>query len=869
MPLANLRTLRARVSTLAVACAVSVLLLAALSATRASASTYAYEEAARFGGFDTSAYNGGHYGGKLTPGEFVDPTGFAVDTHDASAPTDDTALYVVDRTSGLEGTHTSWRLQKLSAAGHLIASTTFQLPNEPFSAQAGISGLVVDDSGGEGRVYALVVGNDSAITSFAYAKEIVAWSTVPNGSKELVAAAGLTADPLGSTGGLVSSQSQLASGLASEEALYDPQGIALDVDGGQHDLAIEASDDTGTGASGITSIPGVAGVWQVATAAQGSHHAGELLGSWSARTLASAAPAGEDEAAPYGISTNADGSLSVLLAEASGVTNSSDIDVVKLSATLSSPQVQLDADDAPPDQDRAASYLASPPGPYGGNYVAQAAWAGPGLVQLSTGLYAADIEHQAKTTDPYATNGSDYYWRSAETTTSGIANVGVRLLLPDAGGEISDSKGETIVNTLGYAKVVSNVAQAGGVCNLDAEAESLAPGANGTLWVLGRGLDSSSGGAAGTLGREIVELTPGSSGAKPCPQPSGGFTASASEVSAGATVEFNADTVNLQNGSPFAYEWDLDNAGFTLVNEIGKWLNSDGVEVLSWPPSTASFTYTQPGVYTVKLRVRSDYGTYETPSQTITVTKAQLPVAKFTVSPSPTAGHAVSFDASESSTPTAGATLVNYHWVWGDGTEEDTQSSSAAHTYGTAGSYTVKLIVTDSNGLKSEAFPETVVVGTENGGGGGGGGTTTTTPTTTTKTPPPVETSPPNVSPKASAATGGVVSTTVSCPTTSPSCAGTVQVKTASAVTASAAKKGKKKAKKSQLVLGSASFSLAAGGSQTLTIHISSKGLALLNKSKSLRVLVIVSAHGPLGSTRTETLTLTLHAAAKKGKKKH
>lgn len=875
MPLATLTTLRARVSTLLVLCAVPVFAAALLNAAPASAApSYAYQEAARFGGFDTSAYKGGHYGGTLTPGKFVDPTGFAVDTHDASAP-NDTALYVVDRTSGAEGTHTSWRLQKLNDLGAVLGSTTFELPNEPFAEQAGISGLAVDDSGsGEGRVYALVVGNDSNFTSFAFAREIVAWSTKPNGSNQLVTASGLTTDPLGSTGGLVSSATQLAGTLSNETALYDPQGIALDVtSGGERDLAVEASDGTGTGASGVTSIPGVASVWQVATATQGAHHIGEVVGSWSARTLGSlvGAPKGEDEAAPYGISTNADGSLSVLLAEDSGVTTSSNINVVKLSNDLGSPKLLLDAGDAPPDQDRAVSYLSSPPGPFGGNYVAQAPWAGPGLVQLSSGLYAGDIEHEAKTTDPYSTDGSDYYWRAAETTTTGIANVGVRLLLPSAGGEVSDAKGDTIVNTLGYAKITSNVAQAGGVCNLDAESESLAAGTNGTLWVLGRGLDSSSGGAPATLGRQIVEFTPGS-GANACPQPAGGFTASTTEVSAGATVEFNAGTVDLQGGSPFAYEWELDNEGFSLVNEIGMWLNGEGVEVLSWPPSTASFTYTKPGVYTVKLRVRSDYGVYEAPSQVIHVTQSQLPTAEFTVSANPTAGQSVSFDASKSAVATSGATITNYHWEWGDGSSEDQQSSSVSHTYGVAGSYPVKLVVTDSNGLKSEAFSATVVVAAAAGGGGGGGGTTTTTTTTTTtpgKIAPPLETGPPNVTPQVSAAAGGVVKTTVSCPTTSQSCAGTVQVKTASAVAASAAKKGKKKAKKSQLVLGSATFSLSAGGSQTLTIHISAKGMSLLSKTKSLKVLVVVSAHGSSGSAKSETLVLTLHAPAKKGKKKH
>jgi PKD repeat protein len=741
----NLATLRARVSILLAACAVLLLAVIVLNAVPASAASgYAYEEAARFGGFDTSAYDGGHYGGMLTPGKFVDPTGFAVDTHDSSAP-NDTALYVVDRTSGLGGEHTSWRLQKLNDLGQVLGSTTFQLPND-LSEQSGISGLAVNDSGGEGQVYALIVGNDSTFTGYAYAKEIVAWSTKPNGSNQLVAPTGLSTDPLGSTGGLVSSSAQLAGGLSSEHALYDPQGIALDVtSAGAHDLAIEATDGTGTGRSGVSSIPGVAGVWQVSTEpGQGGHPTGTVLGSWSARALASlpGVPQSQGEAAPYGISTNADDSLSVLLAEDSAsAPTSSDIDVVKLSSDLTDPQLVLSSANEPIDQDRAVTYLSEPPGVFSGDYVSQAPWASAGLVQLSSGLYAGDIEHEAKLDDPYKGYESDYYWRAAETTTNGVANVGVRLLQPNAAGEISDAKGETIVNTLGYSQVVKEVLIPGGACNLDAEAESLAAGTEGTLWVLGRGLDSSSGSATGTLGRQIVEFKPGS-GAGACPQPSGGFTVSSTSVSAGATVEFNADSVNLQNGAPFAYEWDLDNEGFTLVNELGKRVNEDGVEVIEWPPSTASFTYTKPGTYMIKLRIRSDYGTYEAPTQEVHVSNADLPVAKFTVSANPTAGLPVQFNASESVAKAKGATITNYHWEWGDGSTSDLSSSSAEHEYAAAGSYPVTLTVRDSNGLTSEVFSETITVAAGSGGGNGGGSAPPTITTATTPQSPPTITTP-------------------------------------------------------------------------------------------------------------------------------
>jgi PKD repeat protein len=832
-------------------------MLGVLSVAPALATSGSYGEVARFGGFDSSAYNSGHYGGTPTPGKFLDPTGFAVDTDDTSAP-DNTALYVVDRTSGDQGATTSWRLQKLDDQGNVLASTSFTLPNEG-AKQTAIAGLAVEDSGGGGRVYALVEGNDAIFTEYAYAKELLAWATAPSG-KALVAAASLPPDPLGSTGGLVSSEAQLVSSLKGEHALYDPQGIAIDVAGGEHDVAIEATDGKGISASGIGDIPGIAGVWQVATAAQPGHATGELLGSWSASSLV--APADEDQAAPYGISTNPDGSLNVLIANINPAQSSTD--VIKLSADLSSATVLLASEDVPLDTDRSPSYIPVPPGPFAGRYVAQAPWAAPGVIQLSEGFYASDFEISGGP-DNESPTGVNYYWTQASTVT-GKGNVGVRVLRPTAGGRLSDQQGGTILDTLG-----------GGECELEAESESLIAGTKGSLWVLGRGLDtanwidSGSSGAGDTVGREIVELAPGSG--KPCPQPSGGFSASKTQFTAGTTVHFNAEPVNLEHGVPFAYEWDLNgdttdgpkHDGFELVNTLGLWPNEEGIEVVSWPPPTAEFKYTKAGTYTVRLRILSDYGVYEAPSQTLTVTPPLVPVAEFNVTTaSPTAAQPVEFNASSSTAPT-GSTIANYHWEWGDGTSEDDQSGAFfSHTYGAAGHYSVTLTIEDSEHRHSESFSKEVVVSASQSPPPPPPGKTTTTTTTTTTTgitPPPPDRSPTNVSPQASAATGGL-KLALSCPASKASCGGTVQVKTASAIPAKA-KKGKKKAKGTQLVLGSASFSLVGGAGQTLTIHLSSKGLALLKQSKTLHVLLVVSSHDSFGDPKTVTLSMTLRAPVK------
>jgi PKD repeat protein len=845
--------------------AVLLSLLLAICATPALAGSNAnpYGRLARFGGFDSSAYNSGHYGGSLTPGKFLDPTGFAVDLHDPSAPSN-TALYVVDRTSGDAGTTTSWRLQKLDDEGHVLGASAFTLPNEGANAAA-IAGLAVDDSGGGGSVYALVEGNDASFTGLAYAKELLAWSTTPNGSGELVAAGGLPADPLHSSGGLLAGEGQLVANLNEEHALYDPQGIAIDVSGADHDVVIEASDNSGTSFSGVGDIPGVAGVWQVATAAQGGHAVGDIVGHWSAASIGS--PASERQAAPYGISTNPDGSLDVLIAS---TTNGAPIvaDVVDVSADLSSSSVLLDSTDVAVDPDRSPSYLAVPPGPFAGSYVSQAEWAGPGIVQLSGGLYASDFE-LAGGTDNESPEGAEYNWFQASTVT-GVGNVGVRILQPEQNGLLSNTSAGTILDTLGR-----------GECEMEAESESLAAGANGTLWVLGRGLDTAnwvdgaSKGTGDTIGRQIIELAPGEGAL--CPQPSGPFSASKTQFPAGTTVHFSAETVDLQHGVPFAYEWDLDgdasngpkHDGFELVNQLGLWPNPEGIEVMSWPPPTAEYKYTQPGEYTVRLRVVSEYGTYEPPAQTLTVTAPPKPTAEFTFAPSsPGANQPVEFNASGSTAP-AGSTVASYHWEWGDGTQEDTQSAATSHAYANGGVYTVKLTVEDTEHRRSDpAEKELTVTGVTTTSTTTTSTTSatppaTTTSTTTTTSEPPPDHSPTEVSPQVSAAGAGALKATVSCPASKLSCAGTIQVKTASAV-ATGAKKGRKKGRKSQLVLGGASFSLNGGGAQTLTIHLSAKGLALLSQSRSLRVLVVVAAHDSFGDATTQTLSVTLRAPAKK-----
>lgn len=860
--------------------ALALVVLGLIAAGQASAEPgFEYGEVTRFGGFDSSAYNGGQYDGPLTPGRFLDPTGFAVD------PVDNT-VYVVDRTSyrGLEP-QTAWRIQQFSPAGVLTGATMFTLPNGKTEASA-IEGLAVDHRAG--RVYALVVGSPPAggSASWPVAQELLAWSTVPVNGGLVAASTGegevqLPPDAVGSlapgspgtVGGVVSSAAQLLSGAAP---LYAPQGIAVDpleTNGVDNPVAIEAS-DLGPVEAGRP-IPGDTIVQQVATQPQGVATIGDLLSSWLGASVASRL--GGSNWGPGGISTDPDGALNVMLE--TGGSSATSAYVVRLKADFHE-AIVLDSDsNVPPIGDFDQALLSGNEPPFNispGVNISDLRGTGPQVVHLSTaipsptgGLYAAVLftnrlgDNQVGITAP---EGSEY-WTSGEHPQEDFeANIGVRLLKP-LEGAIGDLKGRTIVNTLG------NGAESG-PCKIGASNAALAAGAGGTLWILARGPRAAQPNARGQ-GREVIELAPGAG--QLCPQPfgtfkmttSGGPSKSGEEtltVPAGTQVTFDTSSINRRHGKPFAYEWDIDGDptngpakdGFEKVYEMTP-------PHYYYPPSKVTYMYTHPGEYKVRVRMRTDYGIYTPPHPaTVIVTPALThPEARFTATLS--GGQQVTFNATGSA-PGVG-TILDYHWNWGDGSEEDEdpQTPVVAHSYPLPGEYQVKLTVTNSSYQSATSAPQTVKIAA---------------PAHPAATPPltgplyaipplalypippaPGNRAPTRLSPHARFG-GGAVSVTLACPASKTLCAGTVDIETATALAAQTARKSRKKPKQkpSRLLLGHAAFSIPGGHSATVKIRLSAKGAALLKRKKRLSVLVVVAAHDSIGDPGTATLTMTLKA---------
>lgn len=87
-----------------------------------------------------------------------------------------------------------------------------------------------------------------------------------------------------------------------------------------------------------------------------------------------------------------------------------------------------------------------------------------------------------------------------------------------------------------------------------------------------------------------------------------------------------------------------------------------------------------------------------------------LPIPIFEVTPStPRAGTELTFDASGSVVATVpeGNVAVGWSWSFGDG--ETAKGETVTHTYDKAGSYTIKLTVTDSAGREA-SIEEPLVV---------------------------------------------------------------------------------------------------------------------------------------------------------------
>jgi PKD repeat protein len=130
-----------------------------------------------------------------------------------------------------------------------------------------------------------------------------------------------------------------------------------------------------------------------------------------------------------------------------------------------------------------------------------------------------------------------------------------------------------------------------------------------------------------------------------------------------------------------------------------EWNFGDG-NTTTTTASTVTKTYAALGIYTVTVRAIDDLGSAGSASLQLNITTGVATGinATFFFSPTnPSTGQTVFFNANES-TPSNGATITEYRWDWGDGTETVTTSPTTGKVFGIVKSYVVQLTITDSQG---------------------------------------------------------------------------------------------------------------------------------------------------------------------------
>jgi Subtilase family len=111
------------------------------------------------------------------------------------------------------------------------------------------------------------------------------------------------------------------------------------------------------------------------------------------------------------------------------------------------------------------------------------------------------------------------------------------------------------------------------------------------------------------------------------------------------------------------------------------------------------------------------------------------------------------------------------------------------------------------------------------------------------------------------ASSSGTVFVEVSCPAAETSCAGTVTLRTLSAVSADASAHDSKEAKASILTLASGPFKVAGGRATRVKLRLSAEARALLARGHVLRARATVFARDPAGTTYTAQTTVTIRPA--------
>ena len=290
--------------------------------------------------------------------------------------------------------------------------------------------------------------------------------------------------------------------------------------------------------------------------------------------------------------------------------------------------------------------------------------------------------------------------------------------------------------------------------------------------------------------------------------PHAALSADNQAVLVGQTVTYNAAASTGDPGLTGNYEWDLD---------------GDGSFEKTTTTPTVSTSYSTLGTRTVHVRVTDTNGKTATAALNEVVHRA--PTAAFTIDPNPaTTGQQVTFDGSSS---TDDDPIAKYEWdLDGNGTfETDTQAvATATTTFATAGTYTIRLRVTDDHGVQ-DVVSHTLTVNDPT--------TTTTTGSSTDTTAPQMRISPRSVK----LAKNGFVTLKVTCPKDETTCTGTLRLRK----------------------VGKVAFQAAGGQTAKVRLHVPKAVRRAIRHGKRLHTTATAVATDASGNTGTSTAKVTIH----------
>ena len=138
--------------------------------------------------------------------------------------------------------------------------------------------------------------------------------------------------------------------------------------------------------------------------------------------------------------------------------------------------------------------------------------------------------------------------------------------------------------------------------------------------------------------------------------------------------------------------YDPDGSVAVFAWDFGDSTTANGARV--------THAYKTAGTFTLRLTVTDNRGAQASATQAVQVTQAnQPPVAAIAGPGSGRVGDQLSFDASGSRDPDG--TIVSYVWDFGDGSTGS--GAQVTHRYGSAGTFTLRLTVTDSQNAQASA----------------------------------------------------------------------------------------------------------------------------------------------------------------------